>query len=65
MTYFTNSPFERMMQQKPMGGRETCPSALPKNHRCYGCSSYGRACFGLCHRYLIIKPKPKEGGTTK
>ena len=60
MTYFTNSPFERMMQQKPMGGRETCLSALPKSHRCYGCSSYGRACFGL-----IIKPKPKEGGTTK
>lgn len=65
MTYFTDNPFERMMQQKPEGRRDDCPPALPKGHRCYGCSSYGRLCFGLCHRDLIPETKPEEGGSEK
>ena len=63
MTYFTDNPLERMMQQKPGGGRDARPPAPPRGHRCSGCSSYGRVCFGLCHRDLIIKQKPKEGET--
>lgn len=64
MTYFTNNPLERMMQQKPRGGLDARPPEAPKGHRCYGCSSFRRACFGLCHRDLIIRRKPKEGETT-
>lgn len=65
MTYFTDSPYERMMQQKPSGGRDARPPAAPKGHRCHGCSRYGSGCVGICHRDLIIKPKPKEGETTE
>lgn len=65
MTRFTDSPFEYMMQRRPKGGKPPRPPALalPKGHRCYGCSSYGRACYGLCHRELIITKQSKEGGT--
>lgn len=60
MTFFTDSPFERMMTQKPRQGREETPPSLPKDHRCYGCSNYGACCTGTCHRDIIIKPKRKE-----
>jgi len=59
MTFFTDSPFERMMVQKPKCGREEQPPALPKDHRCYGCSYYGSGCAGTCYRDLIITPKVK------
>jgi hypothetical protein len=35
MTFFTDSPFERMMVQKPKYGREVQPPAPPKDHRCF------------------------------
>ncbi len=59
MTYFTDNPLERLMQQKPVCGQKPRPKALPKNHRCYGCPSYGRDCDGVCRRDLIIRKKPK------
>lgn len=59
MTYFTDNPLERLMQQKPVGGRGTRPKALAKNHRCYGCPSYGGGCNGICRRDLIIRKKSK------
>ena len=67
MTRFTDNPFESMMQRRPEGGQDARPPAhaLPKSHRCYGCSSYGRACFGLCHRELIITKRSKKGGTAR
>ena len=54
MTYFTDNPLERLMQQKPVGGHDTRPKALPKKHHCYGCPSYG-----ICRRDLIIRKKSK------
>lgn len=63
MIRFTSSPYEYMMQHRREGGRSPRPPAyaLPKDHRCYGCSFYGRACFGLCHRELIIKKRNEKG----
>ena len=31
MTYFTDSPFEKMMVKKPSGGREKAPTTSIKN----------------------------------
>lgn len=57
MTYFTDNPLERLMQQTPRCGGDSRPRPLPKDHRCFGCSLYGTGCFGSCRRDLIIKPK--------
>lgn len=65
MTYFTDNPLARMMMQKPRGGRDARPPAAPRGHRCHGCSRYGSGCVGICHRDLILKPKPKEGDITE
>jgi hypothetical protein len=59
MTFFTESPFERMMVQKPRQRQEESPLHLPKDHRCCGCSYYGTCCAGTCYRNLIITPKVK------
>lgn len=59
MTYFTDNPLERLMQQKPVGGRNARPQPLPKGRRCHGCSSYGKDCNGVCHRDLLIRRKTK------
>lgn len=50
-----------MMQQKPMGRPEAGPLKLPLDHFCYGCSSYGKICFGICHRKLKRWRKEKKG----
>ena len=60
MRYFTDSPFERLMMQRPQQGREETPPPLPRDHRCYGCSYYGSGCAGTCYRDLIITKKRKE-----
>lgn len=58
MTYFTDNPLERMMQQRPQGGSDAPrPRPLPKDHRCFGCSRYGTDCLGACHRDLVIQKK--------
>lgn len=54
MTFFTDSPYERMMVQKPKYGREEQPPATPKDYCCYGCSYYD-----TCYRDLIITTKVK------
>lgn len=64
MTRFTDSPFERMMTQKPSGGdHPRRATSLPKDHPCYGCSHAGQTCVGLCHRemlhYLKERKEPK------
>ncbi|WP_444642322.1 hypothetical protein ACRQU7_17710 [Caproiciproducens sp. R1] len=51
MTFFTDSPFERMMVQKPQYRREERPLAPPK-------SQLDRS--RDCYRDLIITPKRKE-----
>lgn len=50
---FTDSPFEKMMKQKPRSGRpEKTPKTKPGSP-CYGCSFWrGAACIGTCYRDL-------------
>jgi len=61
MRYFTDSPFERLMMQKPRERRERQPPAPPsRGHPCRGCHYYDGACVGPCYRDLIITPKRKE-----
>ncbi len=48
MTFFTDSPFERMMVQKPQFRREERSPAPPKD-----CIDHSRNCY----RNLIITPK--------
>lgn len=62
MTYFTDNPFERMMQQKPQGGSKSRPAKLPPSHRCYGCTHYGGCNTGHCYRSLIVKTKKRKDG---
>ena len=56
MTYFTDSPFERMMVQKPepvrRQGSQT-PTLMPGS-KCYGCV-YGRdrLCAGVCLKKVL------------
>ncbi len=52
MIRFTDSPYEKMMQEIP-AGRETAqgPPALPFGHPCYGCPY--QPCFGTCYRELM------------
>lgn len=48
MPLFSNRPgMERMMQQKPAGGKEP-------EHPCHGCG-YGRQrpCIGICYKELM------------
>lgn len=59
MTRFTNSPYEKMMQEVPTEQREihgppAVLSHLPPGHPCHGCP-YGRdaPCLGVCYRDLL------------
>jgi len=50
--YFTNSPFERMMMDKPSGRPET--ESLPPGHPCRGCEYIkGGNCVGICWREFL------------
>lgn len=56
MTRFTDSPYERLMTQKPNERRAAVnpPSAFPPGHPCLGCP-YGRnaPCLGVCYQKLM------------
>ena len=56
MTQFTDSPYERMMQQIPDERRaaDLSPPVFPPGHPCHGCP-YGRGapCVGICYRKLL------------
>jgi len=57
MTRFTDSPYEKMMQQISVDTREAHgPPAFPLGHPCHGCA-YGRdvPCLGVCYRKLMKK----------
>lgn len=60
MTKFTDSPFERLMQEKPMY-REKKTSSLSEEHPCYSCN-YRKLdfCSGVCYRDLILTSSQKK-----
>lgn len=61
MTFFTDSPYERMMVQKPQVRREAPPPAKPKGGACSGCTyKTDTCCSATCYRDLIVRPKKKE-----
>ena len=48
MTFFTDSPFEKMMIQRPTGRREPTPP-VPVSPACASCPYRGQApCVGYC-----------------
>ena len=52
---FTNSPFEKMMKQKPRPMTPSIPKA-PRGSRCSGCSYWrGIRCVS-CYRELLRAP---------
>ena len=49
MTYFTDSPYERMMIQKPENGKREKSPLASFSSRCEGCPYKGQApCIGYC-----------------
>lgn len=60
MTFFTDSPFERMMVQRPRKGREKPRAPAPEGHHCHGCARYGEGCVLPCYRNLLPKRKERE-----
>lgn len=53
MTYFTDSAFERMMQEVPHSStrEEATPPALPENEPCRSCPYKSPVCIGIfCKR---------------
>lgn len=48
MTYFTDSPFERMMVQRPRSNPGALPVSRPRG-KCRGCGYHtGKPCVGIC-----------------
>ena len=60
MTWFTDSPFERMMTCVPKGYGGPAPPPLPPGHPCYGCGNYGEPCAGFCHREIEARWKKER-----
>lgn len=62
MTWFTDSPFERMMREVPKAQPpEPVPQkAAPKGHPCYGCGQYGAICVRPCYRDREKTPTTKK-----
>ena len=63
MTWFTDSPFERMMREVPRAqSPEPVPQkAAPKGHPCYGCGQYGAICVRPCYRDREKHTNDKKG----
>jgi len=57
LTYFTQSPFERMMVQRPQSERKETRIILAADHPCHGCKRYGQGCIKPCYRDLQTIPK--------
>lgn len=55
MTWFTDSPFEKMMTQRPNGRRDNAPP-VPVSPACASCPYRGQApCVGYCSKNLLSK----------
>ena len=56
MTLFTDNPFEKLMIQKPGGGRRGKPPPLSVPRQCRDCPYKGQSpCVGYCIRKLTEK----------
>ena len=57
MTWFTDSPFEKMMTQKPHGRHRDDKPPVPRSPACVGCPyNKGLApCVGYCIKKLQAK----------
>lgn len=57
MTWFTDSPFEKMMTQKPHGRQRDDTPPVPHSPACNGCPYHkGQApCIGYCIKKLQAK----------
>ena len=53
MRCFTDSPYEKMMMQRPRQRRERPSPAAPKGDGCIACEWYKKNCSGPCYRDLI------------
>lgn len=58
---FTDSPYERMMAQRPAERQEPEPPIqLPEEHPCHGCPfGRGSPCIGICYRKLTKRSDKK------
>ena len=62
MTFSDNPGLERMMRQKPRGGRggRTTPFAA-QDSPCHGCCyGRGRRCVGICYQELMKGRRKKD-----
>lgn len=58
MRYFTDSPYERMMQEVPHARREDeVPPVLPGNKPCKTCQYNKPVCIGVLCRYWVKRSK--------
>ena len=61
---FTNSPYEKMMKEKPRPPRRGTVSKPPKGSPCRNCGYWnGTPCVGVCYRDVIIS-REKEAVTS-
>lgn len=61
MTYFTDSPYERMMIQKPENGKRDKSPPVSFLRRCEGCPYKGQApCVGYCIRKIEKDKQPER-----
>ena len=61
MTLFTGSPEEKMMIQKPAGGKRDKSPAASFSPRCEGCPYRGQSpCIGYCIRKLEKDRQPER-----
>ena len=61
MRYFTDSPYERMMQEVPRARREDeVPPVLPGNKPCKICQYNRPVCIGVLCRYWVKRNKKPD-----
>ncbi len=61
---FTNSPYEKMMKEKPRPPRRGSVSKPPKGSPCRNCGYWnGAPCVGVCYREAKIS-REKEAVTS-
>ena len=60
MTYFTDSPFERMMVPRPRHSPGPSPDKKPPG-KCRGCGyNTGKPCVGVCLKKMMEKQEGKQ-----